>query len=77
MCLAVPGCVVEWIDRDPLMATADVDFGGVRKRCQMACTPDAQIGDYVLVHAGIALTLIDRAAAEQLLATLNAIDRFE
>lgn len=74
MCLAVPGCVVAWINRDPIMATADVDFGGVKKRCQMACTPDAQLGDYVLVHAGIALTRIDRVAAEQLFATLKSLD---
>ena len=74
MCLGVPGCVAGWIDRDPLMAAAEIDFGGVKKRCQMACVPEAQVGDYVLVHAGIALTIIDREAAEQLLATLTALN---
>lgn len=71
MCLGVPGRVASWIDRDPLMAAADIDFGGVKKRCQMACVPEAQVGDYVLVHAGIALTIIDRMEAEQLLDRLT------
>lgn len=71
MCLGVPGRVVSWIDRDPLMAAADIEFGGVRKQCQMACVPEAQEGDYVLVHAGIALTIIDPAEAQRLLSTLN------
>ena len=77
MCLGVPGRVAGWIDRDSLMAAADIDFGGIRKRCQMACVPEAQVGDYVLVHAGIALTIIDREAAKQLLETLTALDDFE
>ena len=70
MCLGVPGRIVHWIDRSPLMAAADIDFGGIRKRCQMACVPEAIEGDYVLVHAGIALTIIDRVEAERVLATL-------
>lgn len=77
MCLGVPGRVAGWIDRDPLMAAAEIDFGGVRKRCQMACVPEAQEGDYVLVHAGVALTIIDRESAEQLLATLAALNDSE
>lgn len=72
MCLGVPGKVVRWIDRDPLMALAEVEFGAIRKSCHMACVPDADEGDYVLVHAGVALTPIDAAAAEQLLKTLES-----
>lgn len=59
MCLGVPGRVHRWIDRAELTAEAEIDFGGVRKRCHMACVPTAEIGDYVLVHAGIALTILD------------------
>ena len=70
MCLGIPGCVTRWVDRDPLMASAEIDFGGVTKRCQMACGPEAIEGDYVLVHAGIALTIIDRVEADRVLATL-------
>jgi hydrogenase expression/formation protein HypC len=74
MCLGIPGRVASWVERDPLMAAAEIDFGGVKKRCQMACVPDAREGDYVLVHAGIALTIIDVEAAERLVTTLNRLD---
>ena len=74
MCLAIPGRVAVWIDRDPLMGTADIDFGGTTKRCQMACVPDAVEGDYVLVHAGVALTIIDETAAQSLLADLAKLE---
>lgn len=70
MCLGVPGRVKEWIDRDPLLACADVDFGGVSKRIHMACVSEAQTGDYVIVHAGMALALISPSDAEKLLETL-------
>jgi hydrogenase expression/formation protein HypC len=64
MCLGVPGRVVRWLDRSELMAEAELDFGGVRKRCHMACVPDAAEGDYVLVHAGIAIAVLDPASLE-------------
>lgn len=67
MCLAVPGRLEEWIDRDPLLARGWIAFGGVRRECHLACVPDAEVGDYVLVHAGIALRRIDVAAAEKLI----------
>ena len=55
MCLAVPGQVAEWRERDPLFATAVVDFGGIRRPVSMACVPEAKAGDYVLVHVGYAI----------------------
>ncbi len=67
MCLGVPGRVVRWLDRSPLLAMAEIEFSGVTKPCQMACVPSAEAGDYVLVHAGVAITIIDpQAAAETL-----------
>lgn len=77
MCLAVPGKLVRWIDRDPMFARADVEFGGVRRVCHMACVPDASEGDYVLVHAGVAITRLDAVEAQRVLddlATLDALD---
>lgn len=59
MCLGVPGRVHHWLDRSELTAAAEIDFGGVRKRCHMACVPQAEVGDIVLVHAGVALTILD------------------
>lgn len=77
MCLAVPGKVVQWLDRDPLFATAHVEFAGVRRAVNMACVPDAACGDYVLVHAGIAISRIDAEAAEQLSRELDELQAWE
>jgi hydrogenase expression/formation protein HypC len=74
MCLAVPGQVVEWLERNPPFSTAAVEFGGVRRQVSMECVPDADIGDYVLVHAGIAISRIDPDEAAQLLDTLRQLD---
>lgn len=74
MCLAIPGKVVRWLDRDETLARAEVEFGAIRKVCHMACVLDAAEGDYVLVHAGVAITRIDTAAAEQTLRDLARLD---
>ena len=74
MCLGIPGRVVRWIERDPLLAQADIEFDGVRRVCHMACVTEAEEGDFVLIHAGIAIARIDAAAAEQVLAELTALD---
>lgn len=73
MCLGVPGRVVQWVNREPLFAAADVEFAGVRRTCQMACVPEAEVGDYVVVHAGIAISRVDRAEAERSLADLQRL----
>jgi hydrogenase expression/formation protein HypC len=70
MCLGIPGKVVRWVDRDPILAQAEVEFGGVRRVCLMACVPEADEGDYVIVHAGVAISRVDAAAAERSLAEL-------
>lgn len=73
MCLAVPGRLVEWLDRDPLMARGWVEFEGLRRECHLACVPEARVGDYVLVHAGVALTVVDAIQAERTLRELRAV----
>lgn len=73
MCLAVPGKVVRWLDRDPIRALAEVEFGGVMRRCHMACVPETQVGEYVIVHAGMAISKIDAVAAEKTLAELASL----
>lgn len=72
MCLAVPGRLEEWLDRDPLLARGWVAFEGVRRECHLACVPEAEVGDYLLIHAGIAIERIDLASAEKLLRELRA-----
>jgi hydrogenase expression/formation protein HypC len=64
MCLAVPGKVVEIIDAgDIAFRRAKVDFGGIRKEINLAYTPEAEVGKYVLVHVGFAISVIDEAEA--------------
>lgn len=68
MCLAIPGLIVEVEENgDPLLRTARVDFSGVVKNVSLACTPQARPGQYVLVHAGIALETIDEEEARRTL----------
>lgn len=67
MCLAVPGKVIEIMEEDAAsLRRAQVDFGGVRKEVSLAFTPEAAPGDYVLVHVGFALSVVDEAEAAKI-----------
>jgi hydrogenase expression/formation protein HypC len=74
MCLAVPGLVVEMMDAEPPFTSAVVEFGGVRRRVSLACVPEAAQGDYVLVHAGVAISRINAAEAARVLEALEQLD---
>lgn len=65
MCLAVPGKVVEILGDDPLLRSAKVSFSGVIKQISLTCTPEAKLGDYVLVHVGLAISIVDPEEAAQ------------
>lgn len=77
MCLAVPGMVVEIIDVEPPFNSALVEFAGVRRRVSLACVPDAVVGDYVLVHAGVAISRVNAAEAARVLRDLEQLDLAE
>ena len=62
MCLGVPGKVLELTD-DRGTPMALVDFGGVTREVCLAYVPEAGLGEYVIVHAGFALTRLDREEA--------------
>ncbi len=63
MCLAVPGRIEQIDGEDPLSRVGKVDFGGVRKEVFMAYVPEARVGDYVIVHAGFAISVLDEEEA--------------
>lgn len=65
MCLAVPGKVIEVCGDDPLLRWARVSFAGVVKQVSLSCAPDAKLGDYVLVHVGVAISVVDPQEAEE------------
>ena len=70
MCLAIPGQVLDVEGDDPLTRTGRVSFAGIVKRANLAYVPEARVGDYVLVHAGFALTVLDEEEALKTLAYL-------
>ena len=76
MCLAVPGRLLA-LSGEGLERRGRVDFGGVVREVSLAFVPDARAGDYVLVHVGFALTLVDAAEAQKLLDSLREIDAIE
>ena len=72
MCLAVPGKVVEIVGEGELRM-GKVDFSGVKREASLAFVPEVQLGDYVLVHVGFAISRIDEQQAMETLAALQEI----
>ncbi len=77
MCLAVPGEIVSIDESDPLIRNARVSFGGMLKEVSLAMTPEATAGQYVLVHAGLAISVVDEDEAAQILKDLEQIAALE
>ena len=76
MCLGIPGKLVEtYREHDVLMGK--VDFGGVRKSVCLEHVPQAQPGDYVLVHVGFALSRLDEAEARQVFEFLEGMNQLD
>jgi hydrogenase expression/formation protein HypC len=76
MCLAVPGKLLSVEGDDPAFRVGRVDFCGIKKTVNLAFTPDAKPGDFLLVHVGFALTRIDEEEARrtfQYLAQIGAL----
>ncbi len=76
MCLGIPGKVIEIFERDNL-PMAKVEFGGIVKETCLAYTPEAQVGDYVIVHVGFAISRVDEAEAQEIFSYLQQIDDAE
>lgn len=72
MCLGIPGQITAtWYAPETALAMARVDFGGVSKEICLALEPEAQVGDYVIVHVGFAISRIDETEARQTLELLT------
>jgi hydrogenase expression/formation protein HypC len=65
---------VELLEAEPPFAAAVVEFGGVRRQVSLACVPEATAGDYVLVHAGVAISRINAAEAAKVLAAMEQLE---
>ncbi|MCP5146210.1 MAG: HypC/HybG/HupF family hydrogenase formation chaperone [Gammaproteobacteria bacterium] len=73
MCLAVPGMIEAIVDDGALTRTARVNFAGVVREVNTAFVPDAGLGDYVIVHAGIAISRLDAIEARRVLDDLDSL----
>ena len=74
MCLAVPGKILSVAGDEPLMRTGKISFGGVVKEANLAFVPEAVVGDYVLVHAGCAISTVDEQEAMRVFEYLRQMD---
>ena len=68
MCLAIPALIKLIEDKE-----ADVEIGGITRRISLWLTPEAKVGDYVLIHTGYAINIVDEEEAEETLKLLREI----
>ena len=73
MCLAIPGRIVAIAGDAGFDRRGTVDFDGARQEVALAYLPEAKIGDYVLVHVGFAMTLLDAQEAERILGEIRQL----
>jgi hydrogenase expression/formation protein HypC len=73
MCLAIPGKILS-IEGADLARNARVSFGGIVKEVGLAYVPEAQVGDYVIVHVGLAISLLDEEEALRTFDYLKQMD---
>lgn len=74
MCLAIPGQILSLRDDDSSpLRMGRVSFGGIVKEVCLAYTPEAKVGDYVIVHVGFALGVVDEAEAQRIFAYLREL----
>jgi hydrogenase expression/formation protein HypC len=76
MCLAVPGRILD-ISLTDGVRMATVQFGGIRRQTCLDFVPEAQVGDYVIVHVGFAISRVDRAEAERTFRLLAEMGQLE
>lgn len=80
MCLGIPGRVEAILpnkNQNSLGLEGTVNFSGVLRRVQLSFVPEVCIGDYVLVHVGVALSIIDEAAAKETLSLIDELDNMK
>ena len=77
MCLAVPGKIIAIAGDEPLSRTGQIDFSGIKKQVSLAYLPEAKLNDYVIVHAGFALSIIDEHEARESLKVFQDLEKFE
>lgn len=78
MCLSIPGKLVEIVaELDPTFRIGKIDFEGVKKNVNLSMVPEAKIGDYVLVHVGAAISIVDEKEAKETFNILKQMGEME
>ena len=77
MCLAIPGRVTTISGNDPLMKTGLVNFGGILKEVNLVYVPEVKVDDYVIVHVGFAISILDEQEAQKVFDTLSELENYE
>ena len=77
MCLAVPGKVLEVSGDEELMKTGRVSFGGTVREVNLAYVPQVRIGDYVVVHVGFAISILNESEARRVFDDLESLEEPE
>lgn len=74
MCLAVPGKIASISGDEPLFRSGKVDFCGIVKEVNLSCVPEAAVGDYVIVHVGMAISRLDESEANRVFEYLRQME---
>lgn len=78
MCLAIPGKIASIAGQlDETFRTGKVSFGGIIKEVNLCMVPEANVGDYVMVHVGVAISVVDEAEAQQTFQYLQQMGEVE
>jgi hydrogenase expression/formation protein HypC len=74
MCLAIPGKLMSINESSPITRTGKVNFEGILKEVNLAYVPEVKVGDYVLVHVGFAISIVDEGEAAYVFDYLKQLD---
>jgi len=77
MCLAIPGKVIDIRTGEDGVRMARASFGGIVKECCLEFTPEAEVGDYILVHVGFALNTVDEEEAQRTFDLLRELGQLD
>jgi hydrogenase expression/formation protein HypC len=77
MCLAVPGKILSISGEDNIHRKGKIDFGGIIKEVSLAYVPEAKINDYVIVHVGFAISILDEKEAQRVFEYLRQMDELK
>jgi hydrogenase expression/formation protein HypC len=74
VCLAIPGKIISISEGNSLMRTGQVSFGGILKEVNLAYVPEAKVDNYVIVHVGFAISVLNEEEAHRVFDTLNQLN---